>query len=426
MAGPITWRNIDAPSLNGVGSLFRGAQDSFNQGMGSLGKLLDTAQQTRVDNVNALRNSNQQDFRSYMSSFLTPEDLEAAQTSGALADRLAGYGGAIDRAAADDLVNTQISQLRSRIRDQNQYADEKRDREERPLQDEILSMITQGNTEGARARLDELQLRSEHPLEQALANALRTQKQDKRDDTRFSWESNNQAFTRDTQNRELQQRQEDALSNKLIGELANTPGTEADLREILVPRLTEQGVSGPGIARALQNLSGTYGAARGLTAEQSEAAIQQGALAKTLLDRKLAQYPVTRVFSFNEPEAVTQGDAIEYAKTLSPDDQETTVENVRGAVADYEKNFADLIKKNNLPVGALAQEAIKRVGTTSWAIFDTPDVPKNLVYQEMQKIADEYILSLDNARIVDEAQRDYINKTSSAVRSKLKDSLKPK
>jgi hypothetical protein len=117
MSGPITWRNISIPDIGRSAShLIGGAQRSFNQGAEQLTGVIQ-------DRQNRIETRNNDDFRDYLSSFRTEGDLAAAIQSGDVADRLAGYGGNINRELARTGASAQRQDIRDRFLADQAFAD---------------------------------------------------------------------------------------------------------------------------------------------------------------------------------------------------------------------------------------------------------------------------------------------------------------
>lgn len=130
---PITWQNVNGPSLEGVGNILKGAQSSFDSSFDTLGRVLKQREDAgiaqwdkgKVDNTNAILDM--------VSKTQTPEELQALAQSGAIDKMVASYGDQVDKASLRDVVNTQLNALRQRSTATNAYNASETARLEAPI-----------------------------------------------------------------------------------------------------------------------------------------------------------------------------------------------------------------------------------------------------------------------------------------------------
>lgn len=151
MAGPITWRTIYGQTPDAAARLMQTAQTSFNNGFDALGNVLQKEQDTSQQNWDNTKQNNTNEYLDKLAQYDTLEEMEAAQSSGAIDQLRAQYGKQIDSAAVRDADATRIDTLRERAMAGNAYTDQVQERLERPLVNQALGMAAEGNFEGLTA-----------------------------------------------------------------------------------------------------------------------------------------------------------------------------------------------------------------------------------------------------------------------------------
>ncbi|MCM2973724.1 hypothetical protein [Larsenimonas suaedae] len=164
MAQPITWRNVTAPSTQGASSLFQGAQQSLDNSLGALGRLVDREQKTNRANWENQRNNNTQDVLNQLGQFQSVDEYNAARESGALAQLQNRFGRQVDQSAVRQAMTALPGQLMKRGQAEAEYEDFTRQRDERPLVNQYQSMIANQDYAGAQALLDQHDLLNEGEL----------------------------------------------------------------------------------------------------------------------------------------------------------------------------------------------------------------------------------------------------------------------
>lgn len=181
----ITWRNVDAPSLDGVGRTMQGAQSAIDNSFNTLGRVLkqrETAgiaqwEEGKVANTNAVLDR--------VSKAATPEELQALAASGEIDQMVAGYGDQVDKAGLRDVVNTQLNTLRQRSTATNAYNAGERDLREAPIA-EAYRVAVLNKDEKAQAEIRAANpglknwstlLADEQKTEQGFADRVRTDRQ---------------------------------------------------------------------------------------------------------------------------------------------------------------------------------------------------------------------------------------------------------
>jgi hypothetical protein len=196
MATPITWQNINAPDLASASRPLEAAQRSFSTAFDGLGQLLTERQRIGEQNWQNTRINNTNAFLDKLMAFRTPEELAAAQQSGALNQLRQQFGAQIDTAAIRGAEESRLNQLRTGVKQAGEYQDWSTDRAQAGTKDRIKSLIAAGKFDDANALLQQNELRNESDLELGLRNMRRQVtvegQQDTRfnnDQTRFSWDT---------------------------------------------------------------------------------------------------------------------------------------------------------------------------------------------------------------------------------------------
>lgn len=269
---PITWRNIEAPSLVGVAGMAESARRTFNDAMSSLRSGFDEYGEQIQTQWDQGKEANTQAFLDQLAQYKTPEELAAAQAAGVLQNLKAQFGNQIDRNAVRDAEASQADVLMRRIAAQNQYADDKTNRDARPLVDQFNSLIADNKLDEARKFLQ--------------SNVLGT------DESAFSnliLDRNDKQFSQSMQKSRLALQQAQERRNQIdwndkwseinqrraavdLGDQALANATDfASARTAYLASAKKKGLRDDVVNAGLENLQKTYQARTGLTPEQDAA-----------------------------------------------------------------------------------------------------------------------------------------------------------
>lgn len=138
MGAPITWRNVEAPDLRGAAAMLNLAGTGINSGFDKLNQVLQNEQATADNNWKVQRDNNTQAFLSSINQYRTPEEYQAAVTSGALDP--SKFGAQIDQAAARTALDGRLSVLQDRTTKANQFTDQQKARDAKPIVDQLSMM----------------------------------------------------------------------------------------------------------------------------------------------------------------------------------------------------------------------------------------------------------------------------------------------
>jgi len=317
----ITWRNVTgggSGAAAGVG-LFRTAGQNINDGFDQFKQALQNEEKTRLDNWDQTKTNNTQNFLDSVAQYKTPEELQAAQAAGEL-DPTAQFGAQIDQAAVRGAADKQGDVLRDRVRSQNTYADESLEREQRGIVDQFQSYVAERDWKGAQGMLDNNVYNKEGLLSQTLANAQRSEVEEKHADTNFansqtSFGNNQLQFAQEQD----QRTQTQALGN-MTQELIASGMSEQDIRKEVVRYAEANNINPEVYQTGITQIKDLYAATHDLTAAQSSALASYAApleveknieIDRLKTEQKLAedQNPIQPEFAFGSKESVSEGQA---------------------------------------------------------------------------------------------------------------------
>lgn len=151
MATPIRWDTVRGPSLAEAAAPLQQAQRSILSGFGDLGNVLaqreamDQAnyQNTRINNTNA--------FLDAVAKYRTPEELKAAQDSGALDALRASFNGQVDAGAIRGAADARTAALQQQAQNRIAYEHMQTDERVAPLLDQFKRATLAGDSVAAAA-----------------------------------------------------------------------------------------------------------------------------------------------------------------------------------------------------------------------------------------------------------------------------------
>lgn len=143
MATPITWQNINAPSLADASRPLEAAQRSLGGMFDQLSGLVKGREQIDAQNWTAGRNNNTNAFLDRLAQYRSPQELAAAQQSGELAQLRAQFGNQIDSTAIRGAEEQRVNALRTGAKQEGEYQDWNMDRGQKIIVDDIRqTMLT--------------------------------------------------------------------------------------------------------------------------------------------------------------------------------------------------------------------------------------------------------------------------------------------
>lgn len=221
MAGPITWRTVNGPSLAEASRPLAFAERSFDNAFDGLKDVVKQTEATDSANWNQIKENNTQNFLNKLYSAQGAEGFKALQDSGELDRMLAANGAQIDRAAARSAMDGRLSTLQQRDRQGWEFANASLDQKEAPVVDQVKGLLAQGNLDGAKPLIAGLSARGQASMLGALDARERQLIERARGDTEFGWKGAEEAF---------KQQQRPLTLAEAQGKVDNIPLQQAQLR----------------------------------------------------------------------------------------------------------------------------------------------------------------------------------------------------
>lgn len=196
MAGPITWRNVDAPSLNGISSMYENAGKSVNAGFNNFSEILKQREALANQNWDQQKLNNTEEFyRNVSSQFATPEAYQEAVRSGAIQSLMGQYGAQIDQAGARKYMEERPGILQERAMKDAKFTDDQKTRADRPIVNSILTDLYAGKSDSALTTLSSRpDLINAPELQKTIADYKRMLIKQGQEDRRFQWDEQGQQW----------------------------------------------------------------------------------------------------------------------------------------------------------------------------------------------------------------------------------------
>lgn len=366
---PITWRNIESDHTRGAASLFETARRALNDGMGNFKSIVDSRNELNQQNWDTQKENNTDQFLDRLAQYKTPEELAAAQSSGQLDALKAQFGAQIDRDAVRGAEANQTDVLMRRIAAQNQYADDKTNRDARPLVDQFNSLIADNKLDEARKFLQSNVLGTD---ESVFSNFILD-----RNDKQFSqsMEKSHLALQQAQERRsqidwndkwsEINQRRA-AVD---LGDQAMANATDfASARTAYLASAKEKGLRDDVVNAGLENLQKTYQARTGLTPEQDAAISSHPEYLKMAKDAELQKELLGRnryndVKNFH----ITTDEAIGKVFKRVDGEEDNTASKIRDGIKTFLTAHPSA-KEINL--GPVLEQALVSAGINENMVFD--------------------------------------------------------
>ena len=366
---PITWRNIESDHTRGAASLFETARRALNDGMGNFKSIVDSRNELNQQNWDTQKEVNTDLFLDRLAQYKTPEELAAAQQAGQLQALKAQFGGQIDRDAVRDAEAAAAEQLMRRITAQNQYSDDKINRDARPDIDHFYDLVGQGRLKEAAQWKADKQLGVD---ESSLTNVLLD-----RNDKQFSQgmeksrlalqqaqEHRNQVDWNDKWNEINQKRL--AID---LGDQAMTNATDfAGARTAFLASAKQKGLRDDVINAGLENLQKTYEARTGVTTEQDAAISSNPEYLKLTKDAELKNELLGRNRYNNVKNfQITTDEAIGKVFKRVPGEEDNTAAKIQDELKTFLTAHPSAKEIN---MGPVLEQALVSAGINENIVFD--------------------------------------------------------
>jgi len=366
---PITWRNVNGDTTRDAAGILEVARRAFNDGFGNFQDIVNSRNEVNQQNWDTQKEVNTDQFLDRLAQFKTPEELAAAQQSGQLQALKAQFGGQIDRDAVRDAEAQQADVLMRRIAAQNQYADDKTNRDARPLVDQFNSLIADNKLDEARKFLQSNVLGTD---ESAFSNLILD-----RNDKQFSqsMERSRLALQQAQEQRsqidwndkwsEINQRR--AAVDLGDQAMANTTDF-ASARTAYLASAKEKGLRDDVVNAGLENLQKTYQARTGLTPEQDAAISANPEYLKMAKDAELQKELLGRN-RYNDVKnfQVTTDEAIGKVFKRVDGEEDNTASKIRDEIKTFLTAYPST-KEINL--GPVLEQALVSAGINENMFFD--------------------------------------------------------
>lgn len=147
----ITWRNVDAPHLGEVNRGMYLGGVGINQGFDKLGEVLKQREATDTANWEQQKANNTNTLFNKLAGYNSPEEYQAALSSGALQQEAAGYGAQVDQAAFRQALDRRMGDLQQRAVQGVNYNNTMTDSTQAPVLDQIKAYRVAGKNAEADA-----------------------------------------------------------------------------------------------------------------------------------------------------------------------------------------------------------------------------------------------------------------------------------
>ena len=357
---PITWRNIESDTTRGAAGLMEVARRAFNDGLGNFKGIVDDRNQLNQANWDQQRANNTNAFLDRLAQYKTPEELAAAQASGELQTLRQQFGSQVDANAIRGAEANQADVLMKRIAAQNQYTDDKTNRDARPLMEQYQGLLAKGDANGAAKFLADNQLAvDESGALQDLQNLQKTlfSQGIQRSNLALSQRADQRAQTQfdDNMNETLQKRA------VLGGVQASLSGSNdlADAKARFSQWAKENNLRADHVAAGLNQMTQLYTGQTGLTEEQDAAV--SAYVTPYEKAAQLAEEQAKGFKAFSNPEVANLTESQALAKVLPrvKGEEDDTLDALQSKVADFREKYK---VPESVNLGAVLNEVLSATG----------------------------------------------------------------
>ena len=188
MAGPITWRNVNGPSLAEASRPLAFANANLTQGFDVLRNVVGQVENTDKANWDTQKGLNTQELMNRLYAAQTPEDMAAARAN--IVAGLNQFGGQVDQAAIRGAMDTRPAVLQDRLQKTWAFENAALDQQEAPLVNQARGLIAQGKTAEAAPLIAGLSSRNGAALFASLDQREQETLRRTREGEKWGWEKN--------------------------------------------------------------------------------------------------------------------------------------------------------------------------------------------------------------------------------------------
>lgn len=153
MGQPITWQNINAPSVGEASRAMYLGGMGINAGFDKLGEVLKQREAVETANWNTTKTNNTEEIYRQMAQYDTPEAYQAALKSGAIQSIMGGMGAQYDQVGVRQAMNAQMGILQDRTMKANAFQDSTQAHTQKPVVEQAMAMAASGDVAGSKALL---------------------------------------------------------------------------------------------------------------------------------------------------------------------------------------------------------------------------------------------------------------------------------
>lgn len=165
---PITWYNVNAPSLADASRPLDAAGNSLKDGFAALNQVLKQPEATAQANWDQTKTNNTNAALNQIMGYANPEAYAAAQKAGAIQSLLSSAGAQIDANAVRQAADQRMSVLQDRAAKDINYNNMVVDERTNPIREQALAAQLRGDTAAYKALTEQFQIAGGRNLDKLL------------------------------------------------------------------------------------------------------------------------------------------------------------------------------------------------------------------------------------------------------------------
>ena len=417
---PITWRNVESRGVGDAARLLEGSRQSLNAGVNQIGGVFDDRQALSEKRYDVGVENNTDAFHNELNKYKTPEELQAAQQSGAIDALRSQFGQQIDEDAVRNAFVDRLNTLRGDEQASAKYRKFQIDEQADPIRSRLDSLLAGGDIVGFDAELT--------PENRELFSRQGTL------DDLIGARTSTIRETKNYNDAQLQQKMAEdgaALSQEII----STATSGAAARAEFELRAIQQNIVGDAYNNELEKIEGRWTELNSLDTDQERLLTQftadQQSAAQGLVDQEnlvlqetIRRNPVDERFSFLNEARVTMGDVIATAEEAGwdkdyllggslPDDlnkihtdfvSKMDADVKKTGLVDADGNPRAMTENEKSVLPAILKLAVQEQGSEDH-IFEKDNIDKESVRDSMDRLYNAYVNSLNNEAVIAEARK---------------------
>lgn len=150
MGSPITWRNVNGPSLAEASRPMEVAQRTISGAFDGFKDIIKGVENTDAANWQTTKANNTDEFLTQARSrFNTPEEWSAAIADGTVDNMRKQYGAQINQEATRNFMENQLGNLQGKATTNINFANAQRNEQAAPIRNQFMQRLYSGDTAGA-------------------------------------------------------------------------------------------------------------------------------------------------------------------------------------------------------------------------------------------------------------------------------------